>query len=57
MGLICYSAPLLAVGGIAGLMYPGQPAAVLSAQAGFVVLGLFGYAVEAVFRRRNGRVN
>jgi hypothetical protein len=56
MDLISYSAPQLAVGGIAGLMYPHQPAAVLSAQVTFVVLGLLGYAVEAMLRRqRNER--
>ncbi len=53
--LLYYSVPLIAVGGIAGLIYPDQPAAVLSAQAGFVVLlviGKFLLWVGAVLRRR-----
>jgi hypothetical protein len=48
--LLYYSAPLIAVGGIASYLYPDQPAAVLSAQA--KVLGM---AVGIVLRRRNGR--
>jgi hypothetical protein len=53
--LLYYSAPLIAVGGIAGWIYPDQPAAVLSAQAMFVVLEALGIGVGAVLRCRSGR--
>ncbi len=56
--LLYYSAPLIFVGGIASLIYPDSPAAVLSAQAAFVmlqVIGKFFLCVGAVLRRRNGR--
>jgi hypothetical protein len=54
IGIIYYSAPLLFVGGIASLLYPDEPAAVLSAQAGFVVVELLALAIAAVLTRRNG---
>ncbi len=53
--LLYYSAPLIFVGALAGLIYPDQPAAVLCAQAMFVVLEVIGHAVGSALRRRNGR--
>jgi len=55
--LLYYGAPLIFVGALAGLIYPDQPAAVLSAQAVFVVLEVLGMAVGAVLSRRNGRAS
>jgi hypothetical protein len=56
IGILYYSAPLLFVGGIASLLYPDEPAAVLSAQAGFVVVELLAVAIADVLTRRNGRL-
>ncbi len=52
--LLYYAAPLIAVGGVVGLL-SNDAAEVLAAQATFVVLQLIGMAIGAVLRRRNGR--
>ena len=53
--LLYYCAPVIFVGALAGLIFPDHAAAVLSAQAIFVVFEALGIGVGAVLRRRKGK--
>jgi hypothetical protein len=48
-------APLIVVGAVIALLYPGQSDAVLAAQAVFVVIAAIGHAVMLALR--NGRAS
>jgi hypothetical protein len=53
--LLYYGAPLIAIGGVVGLI-SNNTAEVLAAQSTFIVLQAIGYGIGALLRRRNGSV-
>jgi hypothetical protein len=50
--ILTFSAPLLTVGSIAGLLFPHEPAAVLAMQAIMVAVELLGAAVGTLLASR-----
>jgi hypothetical protein len=50
--LLYYSCPLITIGALAGLIFPDQPAAVLSAQVVYVGLYALGIGAGALLRGR-----
>jgi hypothetical protein len=55
LNLLSTACPIIVVGALVGLLYPHQPAAVLTAQALFVAFECIGRGVSVMLhRRRNG---